>query len=94
MSIEQMYHSVKLLVAKVDSFIERMYHPFMRNTQMEILDFIKAYWDEKGFSPSLREVAEGMEYKSVSTAAYHVARLENRGYVRRQPGVSRGMVVL
>ena len=70
------------------------YDPSMRNAQMEILDFIKSYRDEKGFSPSLREVAKEMEYKSVSSAAYHVARLENRGYVRRQPGVSRGMVVL
>jgi repressor LexA len=54
-----------------------------------IYAFIAAYWVREGYGPTLREVAAGVGLASVSSAAYHVAKLERAGLVTRRPNSPR-----
>ncbi|WP_276917450.1 LexA family protein [Aneurinibacillus aneurinilyticus] len=51
--------------------------------QKEIIEFIKCYQADKGYSPSTREIAKGVGLASSSTVHGHLERLERRGYIKR-----------
>ena len=51
--------------------------------QKRILDFISDFEEEKGISPSYREIAAGLELKSVSSVAEHIDNLVARGVLKR-----------
>lgn len=53
------------------------------STQQRILDFITSYQQSKGYSPTFREIGEGVGLKSSSSASGHLDRLEKKGLVRR-----------
>ena len=40
--------------------------------QKELLSFIEAFINEHGYSPSYREIMNGLSYTSVATVALHV----------------------
>ncbi|TMN23651.1 transcriptional repressor LexA [Lentibacillus cibarius] len=62
--------------------------------QEAILDFIKERVSEKGYPPSVREIAEAVGLASSSTVHGHLARLESKGYIRRDPTKPRAIEVL
>jgi repressor LexA len=45
----------------------------------KILDFIGGSMERRGYSPSLREIADAVGLKSVSTVSYHLKVLEQAG---------------
>lgn len=47
--------------------------------QKALLDYIEAFITENGYSPSYREIQEGMGYNSIATVAIHVNNLIKRG---------------
>lgn len=51
--------------------------------QRQALDYLKNFIGEKGFAPTLKEICEYLGVKSVSTAHFHLSRLEEKGYIRR-----------
>ena len=51
--------------------------------QKQVLDFIKSFTDKKGYAPSLEEITKHLRLSSVSTAHYHILRLEKEGYIKR-----------
>ena len=53
--------------------------------QQQILEYMKAEVREKGYPPSVREICEAVGLKSTSTVHGHLARLEKKGYIRRDP---------
>lgn len=59
-----------------------------------ILDFIKDQVSEKGYPPSVREIAEAVGLASSSTVHGHLARIESKGYIRRDPTKPRAIEVL
>ena len=59
--------------------------------QQETLDFICKYRSEKGFSPSLREIAKGI-YVSKPTAQKHLMNLIEKGFVTYTPRTSRSII--
>jgi len=59
--------------------------------QKQILDFITAFIEEKGYAPSVRDVAWGCGISSSSLAQYHLNVLEQKGYIRREREVSRSI---
>lgn len=61
--------------------------------QKTILDFIKLNIMQKGFPPSIREIAEEVGLKSTSTVAGHLTRLERKGYITRVPGSPRAISI-
>lgn len=50
--------------------------------QTEILKFLTEFQDEKGISPTYREIADYFGFKSTKSAADHVAALEKKGYTQ------------
>lgn len=59
--------------------------------QKEALDFINSFIQDKGYAPSLRELAAFLETKNLSTAHYFVKELEKKGYLRRDHYKNRGI---
>ncbi|NGP44046.1 transcriptional repressor LexA [Bacillaceae bacterium SIJ1] len=62
--------------------------------QQAILDFIKENVQTKGYPPSVREIGEAVGLASSSTVHGHLARLEEKGMIRRDPTKPRAIEVL
>ena len=62
--------------------------------QEAILDFIKEEVKQKGYPPSVREIGTAVGLASSSTVHGHLARLESKGYIRRDPTKPRAIEVL
>lgn len=62
--------------------------------QQEILDFIKQEVREKGYPPSVREIGQAVGLSSSSTVHGHLARLESKGLIRRDPTKPRAIEIL
>jgi len=62
--------------------------------QKKVLDFIKRYKVKKKFSPSLEEIQKHFKFASVSTADFHVAKLESLGYLKRQYNKPRSIEIV
>ena len=64
-------------------------HPTKR--QKEILDQIQSFIAEKGYAPSLKEIARRCGLSSVATVHKHLALMQERGLLRRQKSRRRGI---
>lgn len=51
--------------------------------QRQTLDFLRSFLADKGYAPSLKDIADGIGVRSVSTAHFHLERLENKGFIKR-----------
>lgn len=63
----------------------------LTNRQKDTLDFINSFIDTKGYSPSLKELAEFLQTQNLSTAQYFFKELEKKGYLKRDPHKNRGI---
>ena len=52
--------------------------------QAEILAFVTAYAEERGFAPTLQEIGDRFGLSSVATVHKHVRHLVDKGYLRRE----------
>lgn len=59
--------------------------------QAQVLDFIRAYHDEHGVAPSLREIGSGCGFASTNAAFCFLGALERKGAISRIGGISRGI---
>jgi SOS-response transcriptional repressor LexA len=59
--------------------------------QRELLAFIEQFIGEHGYSPSYREIMEGLHYTSVATVALHVNNLITRGHLRKRDRSARSL---
>ena len=55
------------------------------------LDFIGAFWADKGYAPSYDEIKDALGAKSKSSVAALVTKLEERGYIQRMPNLARSI---
>ncbi|MEK5231273.1 transcriptional repressor LexA [Lysinibacillus sp. FSL K6-0232] len=62
--------------------------------QEDILAFIKEEVRTKGYPPSVREIGEAVGLASSSTVHGHLARLEQKGLIRRDPTKPRAIEIL
>ncbi|ACA39280.1 LexA repressor [Lysinibacillus sphaericus C3-41] len=62
--------------------------------QEDILAFIKDEVRAKGYPPSVREIGEAVGLASSSTVHGHLARLEQKGFIRRDPTKPRAIEIL
>lgn len=62
----------------------------MRNAlterQREVLDFLKEHVSEKGYPPTMREVAQSLGVKWTKGVEKHFQALEKKGYIKRSSG--------
>ncbi len=61
--------------------------------QKEVLDFIADFVEERGYSPSYEELAQGLNLASLATVHKHIQGLESRSYLRRGFNQSRSIEV-
>jgi repressor LexA len=66
----------------------------LSSRQLAILDYIKKEVKEKGYPPSVREIGEAVGLASSSTVHGHLARLEKKGLIRRDPTKPRAIEIL
>ena len=59
--------------------------------QHKILEFLEEYLEENGYPPSIREIGKAAGISSTSVVSYNLRRLEEKGYIGRDPEVSRGL---
>ncbi|MCB0310729.1 MAG: transcriptional repressor LexA [Bdellovibrionales bacterium] len=51
--------------------------------QRQTLEFLRNFIAEKGYAPTLKDIAQHIGVKSLSTAHFHLERLEDKGFIRR-----------
>ena len=62
--------------------------------QQEIFDYIKRYSQEVGYPPTVRDIGKAVGLASSSTVHAHLANLEKRGLLRRDPTKPRAIELL
>jgi uncharacterized protein YfbU (UPF0304 family) len=62
--------------------------------QQQTLDFIQKFIAEKGYSPSMREIGEGVNSLSPSTILAIIGKLEDKGFITRQNNVPRSIRIV
>ncbi len=70
------------------------YQRELTKRQQEILDFIRGEIHRCGYPPSVREIGEAVGLSSSSTVHSHLAALETKGFLRRDPSKPRALEVL
>jgi repressor LexA len=66
----------------------------LTDRQRQILEYINAEVRRRGFPPSVREIGSAVGLSSSSTVHSHLAALEDKGYIRRDPTKPRALEVL
>lgn len=62
--------------------------------QHELLQYLREFITEHGYSPSYREIMRGCNYTSVATVALHVKNLIARGHVVKRDKSARSLEVV
>ncbi len=62
--------------------------------QEQILIFIKKQISQKGYPPTVREIGEAVGLSSSSTVHSHLAKLEQKGFIRRSSSKTRAIEVV
>ena len=62
--------------------------------QRELLQYIQQFIGQHGYSPSYREIMNGLHYTSVATVALHVGNLIKRGHLRKRDRSARSLEVV
>ena len=60
--------------------------------QQAVLDFVEEFFAQRGYPPTVREVAARFAVQP-RAAADHLEALKRKGYLHREPGLSRGLVL-
>ena len=66
----------------------------LTNRQAKVLDFILDSLGDRGFPPTVAEIAGEFGFQSPNAAASHLNALRKKGYIRVEPRASRGIEVL
>jgi repressor LexA len=61
--------------------------------QRQVLEFIDQETRDRGYPPSVREIGEAVGLSSPSTVHAHLAALQDKGYLRRDPTKPRAIEV-
>lgn len=63
----------------------------LTETQKNILDFLIDQIKGKGIPPTLADIAKYFGYKNRATVQQHLQAIEKKGYIRKNPRLSRGL---
>lgn len=80
-------------ICKRDKWGVTMYED-LSEKQLIILNFIKREIQTKGYPPAVREICKAVNLKSTSTVHGHLAKLEEKGYIRKDPTKPRAIEIL
>jgi repressor LexA len=62
-----------------------------KDRRNRILEFVRAYTDEHGFAPSIREIGKAVGIRSTKAVKYHLDILVNDGLLKRIPRQARAL---
>jgi repressor LexA len=62
--------------------------------QERIINFVTEFLNDKGYPPTIRDIAAGCGISSTSVVAYNLNKLAQAGYIRRHSDISRGIKFL
>ena len=60
-------------------------------TRLRILDFISSFLKERGYAPTVRDIARGCAISTSSVVQHHLNVLERQGRIQRDPQVFRSI---
>jgi repressor LexA len=60
-------------------------------TKDRIVKFLKGFIGEKGFAPSVREIADYLGFKSTKAVKVHLDELARKGIIKKKNGIARGI---
>jgi len=63
----------------------------LEDQQQRILECIREFIQERGYPPTVRDIARELGISSTSVVDYHLRRLEQAGWIERDPRSSRGI---
>ena len=66
----------------------------LSSKQSDILEFIRSFLEERDYPPSIRDIQEGCSISSTSVVDYNLRKLEEKGVIRRDREISRGIEIL
>jgi repressor LexA len=66
----------------------------LTSTQQRVFDFLKDFFQDKGFPPTLREIASHFGLRGPKGPQKTLNILERKGYIRKVPGGSRAIEIL
>ncbi|MDO5721020.1 MAG: transcriptional repressor LexA [Actinomycetaceae bacterium] len=69
-------------------------NPRLTARQEQILRFLSDTIAERGFPPSVRELAQAVGLSSASSVKHQLDALEDKGYIRRTPRLPRALEIL
>lgn len=62
-----------------------------KNLELKILAFIRDYIKHNQRPPTVREIAKELGFNSTSSVVYHLHKLEQTGFLKREKGSSRNL---
>ena len=68
-----------------------MRKPGLNSTRENILQFIHGFIDERGYSPTVRDILKGCGISSTAVVQYHLDVLEKEGRIHRDPEIFRSI---
>ena len=63
----------------------------LNSTRENILQFIHGFIDERGYSPTVRDIQKGCDISSTAVVQYHLDVLEKEGRIHRDPEIFRSI---
>lgn len=66
----------------------------LNQREKDILFFIKRFLESKGYPPTVREIGIKLNIKSTSTVHTSIERLENKGYLKKDPTKPRAIEII
>ena len=66
----------------------------LTDRQRQVLEFIDAEVRERGYPPSVREIVEAVGLSSSSTVHAHLAALQDKGFLKRDPTKPRALELI
>ncbi len=66
----------------------------MSKTQKQIYDYVKESINDRGYPPAVREIGEAVNLKSSSSVHSQLKKLEDMGYIRRDPTKPRTIEII
>ena len=63
----------------------------LNSTRENILQFIHGFIDERGYSPTVRDILKGCSISSTAVVQYHLDVLEKEGRIHRDPEIFRSI---
>ncbi len=68
-----------------------MRQPGFSKTRERILNFIRHFFNERGYAPTVRDIVKGCSLSSTAVVQHHLNVLDREGRIRRDPEVFRSI---